>query len=196
MKTIEERVIQINWNGAPIYSVQHHVEIPRWNVLRHINYMQTNRSQLTVHIGVKESFPWIGSLLSLLPPDNGLYNHFEDGTVMDGKVLYKVPVIQKQLSVLTLECILLPDICPWVYLPLRTYHEIRFFPSGSDRWMKSRMASLMWLTVAFRYTRISVYEFRRVNLQKDDWSIFTICRRIASPFSYAMRRSTSSWLIV
>ena len=94
MKTIEERVIQINWNGAPIYSVQHHVEIPRWNVLRHINYMQTNRSQLTVHIGVKESFPWIGSLLSLLPPDNGLYNHFEDGTVMDGKVLYKVPVIQ------------------------------------------------------------------------------------------------------
>lgn len=133
MKTIEERVIQINWNGAPIYSVQHHVEIPRWNVLRHINYMQTNRSQLTVHIGVKESFPWIGSLLSLLPPDNGLYNHFEDGTVMDGKVLYKVPVIQKQLSVLTLECILLPDICPCVYLPLRTYHEIRFFPSGSDR---------------------------------------------------------------
>ena len=67
-----------------------------------VNYVQTHKSQLTIHVCVKETFPWIGSRLPLLPPDNGLNDHLEDGAIADGKVLHKVPVVQKQLSVLAL----------------------------------------------------------------------------------------------
>ena len=59
-----------------------------------VDYVQTHRPQLAIHIGVKETFPRIGPL-SLLPPDNGLHDHLEDGAIVNGKVLYKVPVIQK-----------------------------------------------------------------------------------------------------
>ena len=85
-----------------------------------VNYVQTHRTQLAIDIRVKETFPWIGPRLSLLLPDYVLHDHLQDGAIVNGKVFHKVPVIQKQLSVLALQRILLPDVRPLEFISTPT----------------------------------------------------------------------------